>query len=87
MNANTDTSRGAVWLAALTNNAASLDGYPPSVRVVDAPLAGGPARYSPCCPTRTTVLRVPAREKSVWPRRGSWRARCSKLSMRTARWP
>ncbi|KHA79213.1 biotin-independent malonate decarboxylase subunit gamma [Janthinobacterium lividum] len=45
MNANTDTSRGAVWLAALTNNAASLDGYPPSVRVVDAPLAGGPARY------------------------------------------
>ncbi|PHV50642.1 biotin-independent malonate decarboxylase subunit gamma [Janthinobacterium sp. BJB301] len=45
MNAITDTSRGAVWLAALTNNAAPLDGYPPSVRVVDAPLAGEPARY------------------------------------------
>ncbi|WP_215409199.1 biotin-independent malonate decarboxylase subunit gamma [Janthinobacterium sp. JC611] len=45
MNAITDTSRGAVWLAALTNNAAPLDGYPPSVRVVDAPLAGVAARY------------------------------------------
>ncbi|MBR7634265.1 biotin-independent malonate decarboxylase subunit gamma [Janthinobacterium lividum] len=45
MNAITDTSRGAVWLAALTNNAAPLDGYPSSVRVVDAPLAGAPARY------------------------------------------
>ncbi|PHV22571.1 biotin-independent malonate decarboxylase subunit gamma [Janthinobacterium sp. BJB446] len=45
MNAITDTSRGAVWLAALTNNAAPLDGYPPSVRVVDAPLVGEPARY------------------------------------------
>ncbi|MDN2676524.1 biotin-independent malonate decarboxylase subunit gamma [Janthinobacterium sp. SUN033] len=45
MNAITDTSRGAVWLAALTNTAAPLDGYPPSVRVVDAPLAGEPARY------------------------------------------
>ena len=45
MNAITDTSRGAVWLAALTHNAAPLDGYPPSVRVVDAPLAGAPARY------------------------------------------
>ena len=38
-------SRGATWLAALTDNAASLPGYPPSVRVVDAPLAGQPARY------------------------------------------
>ncbi|MDO8040119.1 biotin-independent malonate decarboxylase subunit gamma [Janthinobacterium sp. SUN137] len=45
MNAITDTSRGAVWLAALTNTAAPLDGYPPSVRVVDAPLAGEAARY------------------------------------------
>ncbi|WP_035818462.1 biotin-independent malonate decarboxylase subunit gamma [Janthinobacterium sp. RA13] len=45
MNAITDTSRGAVWLAALTNNAAPLDGYPPSVCVVDAPLAGETARY------------------------------------------
>ena len=45
MNAITNTSRGAVWLAALTNNTAPLDGYPPSVRVVDAPLAGEAARY------------------------------------------
>lgn len=45
MNAITDTSRGAVWLAALTDNAAPRPDYPPSVRVVDAPLAGEPARY------------------------------------------
>ena len=45
MNAITDTSRGAAWLAALTQHAAPLDGYPPSVRVVDAPLAGEAARY------------------------------------------
>lgn len=45
MNAFTDTSRGAIWLAALTNNAAPLEGYPASVRVVDAPLAGEAARY------------------------------------------
>ena len=45
MNAFTDTSRGATWLAALTDNTAPLDGYPASVRVVDAPLAGEPARY------------------------------------------
>src|SRR5690606_9810728 len=38
-------SRGATWLAALTDNAKGLPGYPPSVRVVDAPLAGQPARY------------------------------------------
>lgn len=38
-------SRGATWLAALTNNAEVLPGYPPSVRVVDATLAGEPARY------------------------------------------
>ena len=38
-------SRGATWLAALTGNATILPGYPPSVRVVDAPLAGQPARY------------------------------------------
>lgn len=41
----TSLSRGATWLAALTGNAAVLPGYPPSVRVVDAPLAGQPARY------------------------------------------
>ena len=45
MNAITDTSRGAVWLAALTHDAAPLPDYPPSVRVVDATLAGEPARY------------------------------------------
>ena len=38
-------SRGAAWLAALTANAAPLAGYPASVRVVDAPLAGENARY------------------------------------------
>ncbi|WP_029525230.1 biotin-independent malonate decarboxylase subunit gamma [Polaromonas glacialis] len=38
-------SRGATWLAALTGNTTGLPGYPPSVRVVDAPLAGQPARY------------------------------------------
>ena len=45
MNAITETSRGATWLAALTHKAAPLDGYPLSVNVVDAPLAGEPARY------------------------------------------
>ncbi len=44
MNDNTP-SRGAVWLAALTNNADVLAGYPPSVRVVEATLTGEPARY------------------------------------------
>lgn len=39
------SSRGGIWLAALTDNAGVLPGYPPSVRVVDAPLAGQPARY------------------------------------------
>jgi len=38
-------SRGAIWLAALTDNADVLRGYPPSVRVADATLAGQPARY------------------------------------------
>ena len=40
------TDRAAAPLAAaLTQHAAPLDGYPPSVRVVDAPLAGEAARY------------------------------------------
>ena len=38
-------SRGARWLAALTEHAAPAPGYPPSVRVVDAPLAARAARY------------------------------------------
>ena len=50
MNAFTDTSRGAIWLAALTDNAAPLEGYPASVRVVDAPLAGEAARYMAVLP-------------------------------------
>lgn len=45
MSASIDISRGATWLAALTGNAAPLPDYPASVRVVDAPLAGLPARY------------------------------------------
>jgi malonate decarboxylase gamma subunit len=38
-------SRGATWLAALTDDTAPAPGRPDSVRVVDAPLAGQPARY------------------------------------------
>ncbi|WP_426077387.1 biotin-independent malonate decarboxylase subunit gamma [Janthinobacterium sp. PSPC3-1] len=45
MNQTTDTSRGAIWLAALTGHATPLGDYPPSVRVVDAPLAESTARY------------------------------------------
>lgn len=42
----TDTSRrGLNWLRALTDNAAEQPGYPASLRVVDAALAGEPARY------------------------------------------
>ena len=40
MNHATETSRGAIWLAALTGQAVPVPDYPPSVRVVDAPLAG-----------------------------------------------
>jgi malonate decarboxylase gamma subunit len=39
------SSRGATWLAALTDGAPASEGYPASVRVVDAPLAGLAARY------------------------------------------
>lgn len=39
------SSRGATWLAALTEDAAPLPGYPPSVRVVDALLADQACRY------------------------------------------
>jgi len=40
-----ELSRGATWLAALTGDARCASGYPASVRVVDAPLAGQAARY------------------------------------------
>jgi malonate decarboxylase gamma subunit len=42
---NETSSRGATWLAALTDNLAPVAGYPASVRVVDAPLADQPCRY------------------------------------------
>jgi malonate decarboxylase gamma subunit len=38
-------SRGATWLAALTDRTPLLDGTPASVRVADGQLAGQPARY------------------------------------------
>jgi malonate decarboxylase gamma subunit len=38
-------SRGASWFAALTGSAGQLAGYPASVLVADARLAGRPARY------------------------------------------
>lgn len=40
-----EPGRGAAWLSALTNNGKTLEGYAASVRVVDASLAGEPARY------------------------------------------
>lgn len=39
------SKRGAVWLDALTRSAPLQFGYPASVRVADATLAGEPARY------------------------------------------
>ncbi|MEE4462711.1 biotin-independent malonate decarboxylase subunit gamma [Azotobacter chroococcum] len=39
------SQRGLNWLRALTGNAAEQPGYPASLKVVDAPLAGRPARY------------------------------------------
>lgn len=45
MSTQTNQSRGARWLAALTRDARPLDGFPGSVRVVDAPLAGRSARF------------------------------------------
>lgn len=39
------TSLGARWLAALTDDATALPGYPASVRVVDGELAGRAARF------------------------------------------
>ena len=40
-----DQGRGAVWFAKLTGDAALAAGYPASVLVADATLAGRPARY------------------------------------------
>lgn len=37
--------RGQTWLTVLTHGAPARGDFPPSVRVVDAPLAGEPARY------------------------------------------
>lgn len=45
MEATNAGGRGAAWLSALTNNEGSQGGYPDTVRVVDACLAGEPARY------------------------------------------
>lgn len=45
MTATTPSSRGGRWLAALTDEAPALPGYPDSVRVVDGELDGAPARY------------------------------------------
>ena len=42
---NPSTSRGAAWLAALTGADSPVDGYPASVRIVDAALVGAPCRY------------------------------------------
>ncbi|TAL53286.1 biotin-independent malonate decarboxylase subunit gamma [Pandoraea sp.] len=39
------TQRGRIWLAALTGTARPQAGYAASVQVVDATLAGSPARY------------------------------------------
>ena len=41
---NSTTGRGEAWLAALSGNAPRLPGYPPSVQVADAAIAGRPAR-------------------------------------------
>lgn len=41
----TETSRGATWLAALARDGERVPGYPVSVRVVDATLGGEPARF------------------------------------------
>lgn len=46
-------SRGATWLAALTQAAESVAGYPASVRVVDGVLAGEPCRYIAVLPDAT----------------------------------
>jgi malonate decarboxylase gamma subunit len=45
MNPTKEPSRGAVWLAALSGEAPPAADYPTTVRVVDASLAGQPARY------------------------------------------
>lgn len=45
MSDNATISRGARWLAALTGNSAGVDGYPASVRVVDAPLGDRATRF------------------------------------------
>ncbi|WP_420998506.1 biotin-independent malonate decarboxylase subunit gamma [Cupriavidus sp. 30B13] len=58
LTANPPVSRGATWLAALSGNAARVDGYPASVQVADATLDGHAARFIALVPD-------PA---SAWPR-------------------
>lgn len=41
----TETSRGATWLAGLADDGRTVPGYPASLRVVDAALAGEAARF------------------------------------------
>jgi malonate decarboxylase gamma subunit len=47
-----ERSRGAVWLSLLTADAPAAEGYPASVRVVDADLSGQDARYIAVVPDR-----------------------------------
>lgn len=44
MSTDIKTSRGEAWLAALSGNASRLPGYPPSIQVADAEIAGRMAR-------------------------------------------
>jgi malonate decarboxylase gamma subunit len=44
-NANTNVSRGHAWLAALSGGVPRHDGYPASIEVADAELAGQPGRF------------------------------------------
>ena len=55
---NEASSRGATWLATLTDDAPPLAGFPASVRVVDGLLADQPCRYVAVLPD----------ESNPWPR-------------------
>ena len=45
MQTQSNPTRGALWIDALTRNGHAVAGYPASVRVVDAALGGEPARF------------------------------------------